>query len=482
MLNTEKACFMNRKRIIHYINKGKEILSEIKDSISGTELDYTSLSLRKALILLSIPMVLEMLMESIFTIIDIYFVSKLGAEAVSIVGLTESLLTIVYAFGIGFSISATAIVSRRIGEKNPKEASRAAAQALVVALSTIFLISLLGFLFSQDLLRLMGASERSINLYSSYTKWMLGGNATIMLLFVLNGIFRGAGDAAIAMRVLWVANIINIILDPMLIFGWGPFPEMGIEGAAIATNIGRGVGVLYQFYFLIFGKRSIRLVLSDMKPNLQQILAYLKLSYAGISQMLIATSSWIGLVRIISTFGSVSIAGYTVGVRIMIFAMLPAAGISNAAATLVGQNLGAGKPRNAEKSAWISGIVNAIFMGLAGLIMVIWSEPIVGILTGDPEVVEKGAECMRIMSLGFVAYGFGMVMVNSLNGAGDTFSPMIINLFCFWVFEIPLAYVLAIVMGMGERGVYYSIVIAETLMTAMAFYLFKKGNWKLKRV
>jgi putative MATE family efflux protein len=311
---------------------------------------------------------------------------------------------------------------------------------------------------------------------------MLGGNATIMLLFVLNGIFRGAGDAAIAMRVLWVANIINIILDPMLIFGWGPFPVMGIEGAAIATNIGRGVGVLYQFYILIFGKRSIRLVLSNMKPNLQQIFAYLKLSYAGISQMLIATSSWIGLVRIISTFGSVSIAGYTVGVRIMIFAMLPAAGISNAAATLVGQNLGAGKPHNAEKSAWISGIVNAIFMGIAGLIMVIWSEPIVGILTGDPEVVEKGAECMRIMSLGFVAYGFGMVMVNSLNGAGDTFSPMVINLFCFWIFEIPLAYVLAIVMGMGEKGVYYSIVIAESLMTAMAFYLFKKGNWKLKIV
>lgn len=482
MLNTENASYMNRNKILHYINKVKEILSEVKDSISGTELDYTSLSLRKALILLSIPMVLEMLMESVFTIFDIYFVSKLGAEAVSIVGLTESMLTIVYAFGIGFAISATAIVSRRIGEKNKKEASRAAAQALLVAFCSILLISVLGLLFSKDLLRLMGASKQSIELYSSYTKWMLGGNATIMFLFVLNGIFRGAGDAAIAMRVLWVANIINIILDPMLIFGWGPFPEMGIEGAAIATNIGRGVGVLFQFYILIFGKRSIRLVLSNLKPNLQQILAYLKLSYAGISQLLIATSSWIGLVRIISTFGSVSIAGYTVGIRIMIFAMLPAAGISNAAATLVGQNLGAGKPQNAEKSAWLSGVVNAIFMGIAGLIMVIWPDAILGVLTGDPEVIEKGAECLRIMSVGFVAYGFGMVMVHSLNGAGDTFSPMVINLFCFWIFEIPLAYVLAIVMGMGEKGVYYSIVIAETLMTAMAFYLFKKGRWKLKKV
>jgi putative MATE family efflux protein len=473
---------MNHYTIKIKIQRVKSILSEIKDSIAGVEVDYTSLSMRKALILLSIPMVLEMLMESVFTIFDIYFVSKLGADAVSIVGLTESMLTIVYAFGVGFAISATAIVSRRVGEKDASKASHAAAQALLVALCTIVVISVVGIIFSKDLLRVMGASAKSIQDYHSYTKWMLGGNATIMLLFVLNGIFRGAGDAAIAMRVLWVANIINIILDPMLIFGYGPFPEMGIEGAAIATNIGRGTGVLYQLYILFFGKRSIHFRLIYLKPDFPQIKTFIKLSYAGISQMLIATSSWIALVRIISTFGSVSIAGYTVGIRIMIFAMLPALGISNAAATLVGQNLGAGNLEKAEKSAWVAGIVNALFMGVTGLMILLFSEAIIGFLTSDPEVILKGAECMRIMSVGFAAYGFGMVIVHSLNGSGDTFSPMLINLFCFWVLEIPLAYVLAIVLGFEEKGVYYAIVIAETLMTLLAIFIFRKGKWKLQKV
>jgi putative MATE family efflux protein len=460
----------------------KELLSEIRDSIAGAEVDYTSLSMRKALILLSIPMVLEMLMESVFTIFDIYFVSKLGAEAVSVVGLTESMLTIVYAFGIGFAISATAIVSRRIGEKETKKASQAAAQAIIVTLLVVAIISIVGIVFSEELLTLMGATKATVQQYHGYTKWMLGGNLTIMLLFVLNGIFRGAGDAAIAMRVLWVANIINIILDPLLIFGIGPFPNLGIEGAAIATNIGRGVGVIYQLYILVFGKRSIHITYSNLKPDINQIISFLKLSYSGISQMLIATTSWVGLVRIISTFGSVSIAGYTVGVRIMIFALLPASGISNAAATLVGQNLGAKKPGMAEKSAWISGIVNAVFMGVIGLIMALWPDSIIGFLTGDADIAAKGAECLRIMSIGFAAYGFGMVMVNSLNGAGDTLSPMIINLFCFWILEIPLAYFLAIVMKMEESGVYYAIVIAETLMTITAIIVFRKGKWKLKKV
>ncbi|MDX9846570.1 MAG: MATE family efflux transporter [Tenuifilaceae bacterium] len=473
---------MNRNKFIYQFNRIKEILSEIKDSIAGAEVDYTSLSMRKALILLSIPMVLEMLMESIFTICDIYFVSKLGAEAVSIVGLTESMLTMVYAFGIGFAISATAIVSRRIGEKDPRGASAAAAQAMIVVLLSVVIISLVGFAFSKDLLRLMGADAEIVDKYYGYTQWMLAGNGTIMLLFVLNGIFRGAGNAAIAMRVLWAANIINIVLDPMLIFGYGPFPALGVEGAAIATNIGRGSAVLYQLYILFFGKSAIRIKLSALLPDFTQIAAFLKLSYSGILQLVIAQLSWIGLVRIISTFGSLSIAGYTVGVRIMIFSLLPAAGISNAAATLVGQNLGAGNPQKAEKSAWVSGLVNAAFMGVIGLMLVLWAEPIVSFLTGDPEVVVKGAECLRIMSIGFVAYGFGMVMVHSLNGSGDTLSPMVINLICFWAIEIPLAYYLAIVLGYQEKGVYYSIVVAESLMTLLALLVFRRGKWKFNVV
>ncbi len=473
---------MNHNNYKLQFQRVRNLLAEISEAIKGVEYDYTSLSLRKALILLSIPMVLEMLMESVFIIFDIYFVSKLGADAVSIVGLTESMLTLMYAFGIGFSISATAIVSRRIGEKKPRKASHAAFQALLVTMSVSALISIIGTIYSKELLRLMGATELSIELYSGYTKWMLGGNASIMLLFVLNGIFRGAGDAAIAMRVLWLANIVNIVLDPILIFGVGPFPELGIDGAAIATNIGRGSAVLYQLYVMVFGRSRIRFTIHDLKPDLHQIVSYLKLSYAGISQMLIATSSWIGLVRIISTFGSVSVAGYTVGIRVMIFAMLPASGISNAAATLVGQNLGAGKPHQAEKSVWISGVVNAFLMGFAGLIFIVWPEAIIRILTHDTGIVQKGVECMRILSIGFVSYGFGMVVVNSLNGAGDTFTPMIINLFCFWLLEIPLAYFFAITIGMNERGVYYAIVIAETIMTLAAIIVFKRGKWKIQKV
>ncbi|HOP05538.1 MAG TPA: MATE family efflux transporter [Tenuifilaceae bacterium] len=471
-----------KHKYIQYRRRFLNLLSDITDAIKGVETDYTSIRLSKALVLLAIPMVLEMFMESVFILFDIYFVSKLGAEAVSVVGLTESMLTIIYAFGIGFSISATAIVSRRVGEKQPKMASHAAFQAILVTISVSILVTLAGLFFSSDLLRLMGASNDSIVLYSGYTKWMLAGNATIMLLFVLNGIFRGAGDAAIAMRVLWFANIINIVLDPMLIFGIGPFPQLGVEGAAIATNIGRGSAVIYQLYICFFGKSRIRIALADLKPDFSQIASFLKLSYSGISQMLIATTSWIGLVRIISMFGSISVAGYTVGIRIMIFAMLPASGISNAAATLVGQNLGAKKPAQAERSAWLSGWVNAFLMGLVGIFLVAWPEAALRVITHDSSIIEKGAECLRILSFGFIAYGLGMVVVNSLNGAGDTFTPMIINLFCFWILEIPLAYILAINLSMGERGVYYAIVTAETLMTITAILAFRRGKWKIQKV
>jgi putative MATE family efflux protein len=482
MLNTENESVMNRNRFHAYLESIKSYIKEISEAISGTEADYTSISLRKALLLLSIPMVLEMSMESVFTIVYIYFVSKLGADATSIVGLTESMLTVLYAFGIGFAISATAMVSRRIGEKEPRLAANAAFNAIMVAVVVSIAISYVGLLYSDDLLRLMGATEAAIQSHGGYTRWMLGGNITIMFLFLLNGIFRGAGDAAVAFRVLLIANSINVVLDPMLILGIGPFPELGVEGAAIATNIGRGVGVLFQLAILFNANGRIRFLPGDLLPDFEQVKSFVKLSASGIAQLLIATTSWVGMVRIISEFGSVTVAGYTIGIRLIVFAMLPSVGLSNAAATLVGQNLGAGKPGQAERSVWTTGVANALFLGLIGLLMVIWPGPFIRLLVNDPDVVQKGIECLRIISMGFVAYGFGMVVVNSLNGAGDTYTPMIINLFCFWLLEIPLAYLLAIKMGMNEHGVYYAIVIAESTMTLTSILVFRRGRWKLKRV
>jgi putative MATE family efflux protein len=482
IINIENENDMNHNYIYVQFKRVSRLLGEIKEAIKGTDADYTALSMRKALLLLSIPMVLEMLMESVFAIFDIYFVSKLGADAISIVGLTESMLTIVYAFGIGFAISATAIVSRRIGEKNPEQAATAAFQAIAVAALVSILISFAGILFSDKLLSLMGAEQAVIDQHGGYTRWMLGGNITIMLLFILNGIFRGAGDAVIAMRVLWIANIINIVLDPILIFGIGPFPALGIDGAAIATNIGRGTGVLIQLYVLFKGSSRIRLLLSHFRIEWAQVVDYIKLSSSGIMQLLVATTSWVALIRIISDFGSVAMAGYTVGIRIIIFVLLPSSGLSNAAATLVGQNLGAGNPRQAERSVWVAGIANTILLGIIGLVLVIWASPIVALLTHDVGVIDKGAECLRIVSIGFMAYGFGMVVVHSLNGSGDTFTPMIINIFCFWLLEIPLAYLLAIVLGMKESGVYFAIVIAETAMTITAILVFRRGKWKLQKV
>ncbi len=482
MLNIENENDMNHNNYKHYLSKIKSFIKDISDAIKGTEADYTSISLRKALMLLSIPMVLEMSMESVFTIVDIYFVSKLGSDATSIVGLTESMLTFVYAFGIGFAMSATAIVARRIGEKEPRKAANAAFQTLIVASITTLLISIVGILFSDDLLKLMGASSDVIAKHGGYTKLMLGGNFTIMFLFILNGIFRGAGDAAIAFKVLFFSNIINIVLDPLLIFGIGPFPELGVAGAALATNIGRGLGVAFQLYTLFNGSSRIKLYLNDLRVDFEQIVSFLKLSSSGIFQFLIGTSSWVVMVRIISEFGSIAVAGYTIGIRIIIFALLPSAGLSNAAATLVGQNLGAGKPLQAEKSVWSTGIANAIFLGAIGLFLIIFPESTIRLLVQQDDVVAKSVECLRIISIGFIAYGFGMVLVHSFNGAGDTVTPMFINIFCFWLIEIPLAYILAIKFGFREKGVYYAIVIAETAMTLTALFFFMRGKWKLKKV
>ncbi|MTI88070.1 MAG: MATE family efflux transporter [Balneolaceae bacterium] len=458
------------------------IWEDIKASLAGNDLDFTSGSIGRAILILSVPMVLEMMMESVFAVVDIFFVSKLGANAVAAVGITESLLTIVYAIGIGFSMATTAIVSRRTGEKDADSAARAAVQSIIVGFLASFPIALTGILFAPELLSLMGAEAEIVEDLYSYTAIMLGGNVVIMLLFVINSIFRGVGDAAISMRVLWLANGFNIIFDPILIFGLGPFPELGITGAAIATTTGRGLAVVYQFYKLFEDHGRIRLLKKHLVIQLDIIKKLVRVSLGGIGQFLIATSSWIGLVRIIAEFGSIALAGYTIGIRIFIFSILPSWGMSNAAATLVGQNLGAKKPDRAEKSTWITAGINMLFLGLVGIIFIIYAEQAILLFTNEAAVVDVGAQCLRIISYGYLAYAFGMVIIQAFNGSGDTVTPTMINFFCFWVLEIPLAYFLAITLGWNEEGVFYSIIIAESVLAVIGFILFKRGNWKTTEV
>jgi putative MATE family efflux protein len=372
----------------------------------------------------------------------------------------------------------TALVARRIGEKNHHAAADAAVQAISVAMAASIAFAIAGVLFAQDILALMGADEWSIAHGYRYTVWMLGGNTVIMLIFVINAIFRGAGDAAVAMRVLWLANGINIVLDPALIFGWGPFPRMGVEGAAVATNIGRGVGVLLQLWVLFRGAKHIRVRASQFRVRAAVMVSLVRTSLGGIGQFVIATSSWIGLVRIVSEFGSEAVAGYTIAVRIFVFTLLPAWGLSNAAATLVGQNLGARQPERAEQSVWITGLANMAFLALVSLVYILFNEPLVRIFTSEPGVVATGAECLRVVSYGYLMYAWGMVMPQAFNGAGDTLTPTKINFFCFWLLEIPLAYFLAIELGAQARGVYWSIVVAESIAGIVGIWLFRRGAWK----
>lgn len=462
--------------------KIKSFFSAVKEAIAGTEQDFTEGRLGKAILLLSIPAVLEMVMESIFVIVDIYFVSKLGADAVATVGLTESMLTIIYAISLGLATATTSMVSRRIGEKRPDKASETAFQAILTGTIVSIIIAIPGFFFSGDLLRLMGASKVIVEEMSEYTRIMITGNFVIMMLFIINAIFRSAGDAAVAMRVLWIGNIINIILDPCLIFGLGPFPELGVKGAAVATVIGRGTAVVYQFYLLFSGRQRIRLTPAHFSFKPKIILRLLKLSMGSIGQNLISTTSWVALVRIISVFGSEIVAGYTIAIRIISFVILPSWGISNAAATLVGQNLGARKPERAERSVIVTGWVNMILLGLVGFVLVLFPSTFIKLFISDPAVIDPGSVCLRIISIGFIAYGFGMVLVNSFNGAGDTTTPLKINIFAFWIIEIPLAWLLAIKSGLDHAGVCIAIVIAESLMTIIAFLVFRRGKWKLKEV
>lgn len=446
-------------------------------ALKGDESGILEGNLTRAIMLLAIPMMLEMVMESLFAVVDIFFVGKLGVNAIAVVGLTESMLTIIYSVGIGLSMGTTALVARRTGEKDLRGAAVAGTQSIYIAASVSIVIGAAGVFFSEDLLVLMGAEKAVITEGVGFTQIMLGLNVIIVLLFLINGIFRGAGDAALAMRALWIANGINIILDPVLIFGLGPFPYMGIEGAAAATVIGRAAGVAYQSYHLAKAKGIIKIHRSDWRLQPVVIKKLIYLSAGGAGQFLIGSASWIFLMRMISAFGSTALAGYTIAIRVIIFSLLPAWGISNAAATMVGQNLGAKQTARAEKSVWRTGNINAIYMSLVMVVYLIFSEELITLFTRDKEVLEYAASCLVILSLGYVFYAYGMVIVQSFNGSGDTKTPTIINFFVYWLFQIPLAYILSISFNAGAAGVFWAIPIAESFLTATAFLVFRKGKW-----
>jgi len=461
----------------------QSLWSEIIEALRGSHQDYTSGNLNRAILLLAIPMVMEMVLESLFAVVDVFWVAHVGSDAVATVGLTESLLMLVFAVGMGLSLSTTAMVARRIGEKDPEDAAVAAVQAIFLGLTVSFVIGVPCFTYAPELLRLMGASPEIIATGSWYARIALGGGSgAVVLLFLNNAIFRGAGDAAIAMRLLWVSNIINLVLDPIFIFGLGPIPRLGVTGAALATFTGRSIGVLYQFYRLMKGTERIRILRKQIRVDLQVLWRLLRVSLTGVVQFAIANTSWIGLVRIVSIFGAAALAGYTIAIRIVIFVILPSWGLSNAAATLVGQNLGAGHPDRAEKSVWRTGLYNMLFLGSLGVILVAFATPIVRLFTSDPAVVPLAASCLRIVSCGNVGFAYAMVMLQAFNGAGDTITPTVVNFFGFWLFEIPLAYWLAIPRGLHSNGVYWSIVIAEGAIAVASVVLFRRGRWKTRQI
>ena len=461
----------------------KTFFSLFKLALSGQQQDYTQGTIRRAVFLLAVPMILEMCMESVFAVVDIFFVGHIGKnEAVSTVVLTESVLTIVYSLAIGLSMAATAMVARRIGEKDPKAASKAGIQSLLIALFITGIVSIAGLIFAPDILKLMGASEATINIGSHYTRIIYGGSVVIMLLFLINGIFRGAGDASMAMRSLWIANICNIILCPLFIRGWGPIPAFGVTGAAMATTIGRGIGVLYQLYHLFSGKRVIKVRRIDFVPDWSIIKSITNIAWTGTMQFLIASASWMVLARIMAEFGDTAVAGYGVAIRLIMFFLLPAWGMSNAAATLVGQNLGAQQPQRAEQSVWRTAKYNTIFMIFVTLIFLLFAQPIVAFMNKDVSVESYAVLALRIVSLGYVFFGVGMVVTNAFNGAGDTKTPTLINLFGFWLLQVPLAYVLALVFRLGPEGVFIAIISAETAITIASVIIFRKGKWKKVKI
>ncbi len=462
--------------------ESQSLWSAVKESIRGSHRDYTRGPIGRAILLLAVPMVLEMIMESVFAVVDIFWVSHLGTDAAATVGLTESLMTLVYALAIGLSIGAMAMVARRIGEQNPDGAARAAVQAVVLALIVSIVIGAIGAPLAPKLLALMGGSPWVIEHGSAFTRVMLAGNVSVVMLFMINAIFRGAGDAAIAMRTLWLANWINIVLGPCLIFGLGPFPKLGIVGAAIATTIGRGTGALFALSKLVREGGRFNIARHHLRIEPSIIGRLIRLSGTATFQVFIGMASWIGLVRIISSFGSNAVAGYTFGIRVILFALLPSWGMANAAATMVGQALGAKDPDRAERAVWKAGFYNMIFLGVVGLLFIFFAPQIIWFYTADPDVAHYGVDCLRIVAYGFLFYAYGMVLGQSFNGAGDTWTPTIINLFVFWLWEIPLAYVLSVKAGWGPRGVFIAMTIAFSTLAVVSALVFRRGRWKRKAV
>jgi putative MATE family efflux protein len=458
------------------------LLRTIGEALRGSSVDYTTAPVGRAVVMLAVPMVLEMAMESIFAVADVFWVAHLGADAVATVGLTESMLTVIYTAAMGLSIGATALVARRTGEQDPEGAARAAGQSILLGLVVAVGIAALAAPNAAFLLRVMGASDSVVASGLGFTTVMLGGNATVLLLFMLNAVFRGAGDAAIAMRVLWLGNILNIVLGPCFIFGLGPFPQLGVTGAAVATNIGRGTAVICQLVVLLRGSGRVHLAARHLRLDFSLMRSVLRLSGSGTIQILIGTASYIGLVRILSAFGSPALAGYTIGMRVILFALLPAFGVSNAAATMVGQNLGAGHPERAERAVWKAAQYNMIFLGATGVVFFFGARLIAGLFTTDPAVQPYAVSCLRIVSLGFVFYAYGMVLTQAFNGAGDTWTPTVINLLVFWVWEIPLAWWLSAHAGLGPRGVFMALTIAYSTLAVVSAVIFRRGAWKRSSV
>jgi putative MATE family efflux protein len=458
------------------------IWSSLREAVMGSSQDFTEGSISRAIILLAVPMVLEMCMESLFGVVDVFWVSRLGADAVATVGLTETALTLVFVIALGLSMGATALVARRIGEKDEQAAGLVAVQAIIIGLIVSAATAIFGYFFAPNLLHIMGGSDSVVKLGSGYTRMILSGSATIFLLFLINAVFRGAGDAAIAMRVLWIANIVNICLNPCLIFGLGPFPRLGVTGSAVGTTIGRGVGVLLQLYVLTSGRGRLAVHASQLRVDLLLMWRLIRLSLNAMFQYLVQMASWIGMVRIIATFGSAATASYTVAIKVIIFAILPSWGMSNAAATLVGQNLGAGKPSRAETSVWRTGLYNMLFLGTLGLLFFVFAPQIISLFTTDPAVAPLAINALRLFSCGNVSYSYGMVVTAAFNGAGDTATPTVLNLICFWLCQIPLAWALAFHTSLRVNGVYVAVLVSDSLLALLGVLLFRRGKWKQVKV
>ena len=454
------------------------IWASLREAVMGSSQDFTEGNISRAIVLLAVPMVLEMCMESLFGVVDVFWVSRLGADAVATVGLTETALVLVFVIAMGLSIGATALVARRMGEKDEQAAGLVAVQAIVIGLAVSATVAIFGYFFAPNLLHIMGGSASVVKLGSGYTRMIFSGSATIFLLFLINAVFRGAGDAAIAMRVLWLANIVNICLNPCLIFGLGPFPRLGVTGSAVGTTIGRGIGVLLQLWVLTSGRGRLAVHASQLRVDLLVLWRLIRLSLNAMFQYLVQMASWIGMVRIIASFGSDATAAYTVAFKVIIFAILPSWGMSNAAATIVGQNLGAGKPGRAESSVWRTSLYNMLFLGIIGALFIVFARQIIGIFTSDPAVAPLAVSALRLFSCGNISYSYGMVITAAFNGAGDTATPTALNLVCFWLCQIPLAWALAFHTGLGPNGVYVAVVISDSLLAALGILLFRRGKWK----